>query len=629
MTTPIKTHRHPLAQWIALCAVALLLPGCGGGGGGGGSSSQPPPVVPVVPADPPAPTDGFIPRMLPMPPPFDGLAFEQKKLTFEDEEYEPTFKSSVFRLGLLNIRSDNHLRLINASTAYARGATGKGTLVGVVDSGIYPEHIEFGSADYAGRPFYEGVCQRETDPDNPSQKKICENYDHFEEEARRHGTAVASLITGGRGSPRGDRGRINNMQGVAYESDLIFHAVWLGGLGYVGWPPGNLSEWTEEIDRYMAENYYNPRLKISIFNSNTPAIVNHSFAWAYGDIDLYSADEVREKLKHTVAIMAQKDVPDADKIIIVRGAGNDGSAYSTSPALTSGLGVHFPELRSHVLAVVAVDQDGVLSNFSNPCGSAKDFCLAAPGSNLIAAAVNDDRYPGRPMYRRFSGTSAAAPIISGSLALLRQFFGEQVGNTELVTRILATANRDGIYADSDKYGHGLVDLDAATAPVGALMTSLSGDPLARPFTGGGFAQSGGAFGAAMQNALADVEIAAFDQLDAPFFFPVTGGAAPRVSAAYDMNLREHEIALGGGVSQSASLSLMTDDGELSSARIRRGNWWFSYGHHGGREAGLYLSGGGGIGGNGGGIGAGGFGAGGFGAGGALIGGIGMGGGIGA
>ena len=55
-----------------------------------------------------------------------------------------------------------------------------------------------------------------------------------------------------------------------------------------------------------------------------PAIVNHSFAWAYGDIDRYSADEVREKFKHTAAGMAQKYVPDADKVIFVRGAGNNG-----------------------------------------------------------------------------------------------------------------------------------------------------------------------------------------------------------------------------------------------------------------------------------------------------------------
>ena len=63
-----------------------------------------------------------------MPPPIDGLAFEQEKLAFEDQEYEPTFKSSVFRVGSLNPRSDNHLRLINASAAYARGATGKGEI---------------------------------------------------------------------------------------------------------------------------------------------------------------------------------------------------------------------------------------------------------------------------------------------------------------------------------------------------------------------------------------------------------------------------------------------------------------------------------------------------------------------
>ncbi|MGR3915135.1 MAG: S8 family serine peptidase, partial [Gammaproteobacteria bacterium] len=521
------------------------------------------------------------------------------------------------------------LRQINAAAAYARGATGKGEVVGVRDSKIARGHREFGVWNRFARGEHQAL--------DVLSSKVTYAPNEINDQPRKHGTAVASLIAGKR-TDSNDR-----MHGVAFDAEIlakntIFNPFGLSEMFEICIHP--LFRCNESADKALGEWLVGYAQEAGL------AIVNHSFEpQVHFGIDKFDAEEVRKRLKHTAAAFAQKDTPDADKIIFVWGAGNSGPSSgmdlgippSTSPGLWAGLGAVFPELQSHVLAVVAVDQQGVIEDYSTPCGAAQNFCLAAPAEHSVAATFTCQRFgnivfPGDvckvsrrtfDSYDSFNGTSAAAPMVSGSLAVMRQFFKRQLGNTELVTRLLATANRTGDYADSDIYGHGLVDLDAATAPVGALNTSLSGDPLARPFTGGGFAQSGGAFGAAMQDGLAGVEIAAFDQLDAPFFFPVTGGAASRVSAAYDTNLREHEIALGGGVSQSASLSLMTDGGELSSARLRRGDWWFSYGHHGGREAGLYLSGGGGNGGNLGNVG--GIGAGGFGAGGALIGGIGVGG----
>ena len=65
------------------------------------------------------------------------------------------------------------------------------------------------------------------------------------------------------------------------------------------------------------------------------------------------------------------------------------------------------------------------------------------------------------------GTSFAAPLVSGSLALLKQMF-PTVGNHELVNRLLTTANKEGIYSDSSIYGQGLLDLDRATRPLAQL-----------------------------------------------------------------------------------------------------------------------------------------------------------------
>ena len=674
-----------LAQWMAVCAAVLVLSGCNISEY---SSSQPAPAI--------APAGQTFPRTLPsVPVPVsvnDGL-FQQEKKRFEDHEYAPQIWSFRDDRAFASLEPCNfvpkecytldtayHLHLINASAAYARGATGKGEIVAVVDDGIDHRSNEFDALDENGQRTGSKVAittqpqkikvgpkgEKELvpydpiagDPDPQPSRSRPDTFNHWD--GIRHGTAVASLIAARRDGRKGYDGlpvgllREQNMQGVAFDAALYFHQVALGRFGFE--TPHNLSDWTEEHDKRIAEQYFD----LSGVRESGARIVNHSFVWPnIGDIDHFDEQVVREKFKHTAAAIAQKDIPNADKIIVVRAAGNSGEKVTikrTSPELHSGLGVHFPELRGHVLAVVAVDRNGELAKFSNPCGSAKVFCLAAPGVNLLAVdpfdghgdagdlvGEHDDykemdifpvpknlefppfeqtTYPPFPRaveVRKFerenfhkntvpntrrapttnvvSGTSFATALVSGGLALLRQHFSVdhadgtrsyQLGSTELVARLLATANRAENYANSDKYGHGLMDLDKATAPVGALATSLSTDPTAQPFDASAFSLSGNAFGGAMRDALGGVKIAAFDELDAPFFFPLADGVshAPQISAGHSDTLHEHEVALGDAANASLALSLAA--GELSAARIRRGNLWFSYGHHGGREAGLYF-----------------------------------------
>ncbi|MGR3912940.1 MAG: S8 family serine peptidase, partial [Gammaproteobacteria bacterium] len=625
-------------KWAAMCAAALLLlGGCGGNGSSAPPTAQAPPPPdkqmppppkkqeppPPAPKKQPPPTTITTPTTLTVPltpltpaaqlPPATTMplvSFAEKKKVFEAApEYMVKWSGVNVRTGEPVSGTDNHLALINASAAYARGATGEGEVVAVTDSGIYNLHHEFRIRDEEGNIIgnkipssaitqWENWCRRETGATvcGPYSPRVFRDVnDKIIGDERRHGTSVAALIVGARDG----LGVIGNMQGVAYKATLRFHQIYLGGGGGGGYKPTDITKITETDDMNIAARYFS----LDHARAGGAFILNHSFG-ASGYIDLYDGAEIKKRFKHTAALLEQAGVDPADKIIVVRSAGNAGNACLNaacdmggvrvnpkSVELWSGLGVHFPELRSHVLAVVAVGQDGILADFSNPCGLAKSFCLAAPGVGLWTA------YTRSPFdYRTFGGTSAAAPVVSGSLALLRQYFRRQLGSTELVSRLLQTADKTGIYADSDKYGQGMLDLDAATAPMGTLMTALSGDPLARPFTGGGFTQSGGAFGAAMENALGGVEIAAFDQLDAPFFFMLADGIAhaPRLPG----QLREHEIALGSGISQLASLSLQTEGNALAAARIRRGDWWFAYGHHGGREAGLYAGGigaGGGVG----------------------------------
>jgi len=119
--------------------------------------------------------------------------------------------------------------------------------------------------------------------------------------------------------------------------------------------------------------------------------------------------------------------------------------------------------------------NGKIADYSNRCGIAKAFCIAAPGFIESAPGwITDDHYQSD-----IRGTSLAALIVSGALLVMRDFFtnpegGELLlGNTEIVRCLLATAHkgeiRDGSgrrdvgadpnhYSDSDTYGQGLLDL---------------------------------------------------------------------------------------------------------------------------------------------------------------------------
>ena len=235
-----------------------------------------------------------------------------------------------------------------------------------------------------------------------------------------------------------------------------------------------------------------------------------------------------------------------------------------------------------------------IARFSNPCGEgALSFCLAAPGVadyeygdaeyaelarqfNYDCELVKDsngrlicrdsfqhnyiitylltekfkrgwdsgfllapERYGQRERrltagYDVGAGTSFAAPMVSGALALMKSYFmlgtdcgagGEcGLGSHELVGRILATADRRGIYADASIYGSGLLDLKNALTPQGELRLLLGRS--VRDSSSHLLSQSGLRLGAALGDsalrALSGVRLAAFDALNAPF--PVFGDA---------------------------------------------------------------------------------------------------------
>ena len=333
----------------------------------------------------------------------------------------------------------------------------------------------------------------------------------------------------------GARGRIH---GVAYEAEIHFLSISFGT------PPETYTPITL------------PPSPVDLFDglirtlNQTSDVINYSFGYA-GGIEAgitpggsphsgYTAAELRRAFPRTIAARAQENVNPADRTIHVFAAGNAGleeNAVSTSPEIFPGMVARLEELQQfNNLVVVSVnardfditDEDGnvrltykkdELSHFSNQCGIAKNWCLAAPGGQVITDAplVYDNHGRVRLAYTTTSGTSFAAPHVTGAIAALISYFNGQLGNDEIVQRILQTANKEGIYSDQDIYGQGLLDLRAASEPYGALRvptgTGLDGVGAALAATR---LHSSAAFGDAWQVALAEHQVSAFDDLDAPF-----------------------------------------------------------------------------------------------------------------
>jgi type VII secretion-associated serine protease mycosin len=129
-------------------------------------------------------------------------------------------------------------------------------------------------------------------------------------------------------------------------------------------------------------------------------------------------------------------------VVIVAAVGNrlDGTEQVSAPATIPG-----------VIAVAGVDINANASELSSTSGFT--IGVTAPSEDLVAA------YPGGE-YRIWSGTSGAAPIVSGMVALIRSMYPE-MNAANVVNRVIQSATKNGFENYSSTYGYGLIDAEAA------------------------------------------------------------------------------------------------------------------------------------------------------------------------
>ncbi|HEC1566731.1 TPA: S8 family serine peptidase [Campylobacter upsaliensis] len=315
--------------------------------------------------------------------------------------------------------------LIGSKEAYKLTITGDGIRVGVIDSAISGEHPSL--KDKVLEQTFSTVNGKTYTPDYSVDT---------------HGSHVAGII----GAKYINE---NNPHGVAYDAKLYGVQIF-----------GNNKSSGAKFDTPNVYNYFKDKdVKIinNSWNSTLYPVVSMVEPGRYSlTLKNYSSTQLLQQIHSNQTAKELNDLAREKKTLVVFAAGNEGII---SPGIMALSPLYNEELRSF-LAVGSVDssqitrnQDGKLvvsakglSGFSNGLLGAENFSLVAPGSNIsnVNAAYMQPVVFGRPdnkLYRTQSGTSMAAPMVSGGAALVAQRFpflnGKQIADV-----LLSTANKD-------------------------------------------------------------------------------------------------------------------------------------------------------------------------------------------
>jgi hypothetical protein len=126
-----------------------------------------------------------------------------------------------------------------------------------------------------------------------------------------------------------------------------------------------------------------------------------------------------------------------------------GNAGLENPDLYAGLPYLFPELVPGWIVVTAVGRNSQSIGL-NKCGVTASFCISAPGDNIYSTVPTST-------YGTMTGTSMAAPHVTGAVALAKQMFPNAHGS-ELASLVLRTATDIGDPGIDATYGWGLLNV---------------------------------------------------------------------------------------------------------------------------------------------------------------------------
>ncbi len=314
--------------------------------------------------------------------------------------------------------------LINVSKAHDQGITGQGIIVGVIDSPINQNHPDF-KDKILGQSLGK-INNKAYTPDFNSDV---------------HGSHVAGIISAKRNNA--------STYGVAYNAKIYGLQATGANVGKMGLTPANAYDYFKDKDVKIINNSWGS----AIF----PVVGMKQLAW-------YSDTLKKETPDYIISTASSKNITKEliqlskeKQVLMVFASHNQGIS---SPDLEAVLPYYDESLKAW-LSVGSLDSSKInkdpkgklvveakgLSDFGNAFVGAENFSLVAPGSNInsinASYGVRDGIFGGtnRKLYRTLSGTSMAAPMVSGAAALVSQKFpflnGKQIADV-----LLSTANKN-------------------------------------------------------------------------------------------------------------------------------------------------------------------------------------------
>ncbi len=290
---------------------------------------------------------------------------------------------------------DRVRQIINAETAYRRGYFGENIGVAVLDTGIF-SHVDFGRRIVFFQDYVSG--RRGTYDDNG------------------HGTHIAGIIGGDGTASRG------KYMGIAPACHFIILKI-LDRKGN-----GNTENVVQAIEWLVR---HKEQYQIRIVNIS---------------IGMVLQAESRERARLLKAVEYAWD----HNLVVVAAAGNNGPGRSS---------ITVPGISRKVITVGCFDdtKERIGRSMLKPQYSGQgptEHCivkpeLVVPGTNVTSCA----NQPG--MYTRKSGTSMAAPMVSGSIALLLSKY-PQITPAEVKLRLYRRTLDLGL--PQSKQGWGMVDI---------------------------------------------------------------------------------------------------------------------------------------------------------------------------
>ena len=366
--------------------------------------------------------------------------------------------ASHYRTDEFEYLGSKHLSVSNFDVAYSRGWTGKGSTVVIADTGANILHEDLdGNVKHTKDFTGNGINNSAT-----------------------HGTHVAGIAGAEKNTIGG--------HGAAFDADLAIAKV-SGGSSYSFQNATKAAEWGQTICsvaiNVSTEVHYDSGIRHSIVQEADG--VYYSTHWYYGENGYNGSVGEAKKWKSALG----------NEQVLVKAAGNAGWDYSAGmnqmATATDANGNLI--LAGQMIIVGNWDENNKqINSSSNKAGTVcatmqngvcidaakiKDFYIMANGTAITSTATNGG-------YTTMTGTSMAAPVVTGSIAMLHQMWPHMKGK-HLVQLVLVTGNKNIVGYDENVHGQGLLDMDRATRPVGA-----TGIPTSGRTNGGVSAVAGGA-----------------------------------------------------------------------------------------------------------------------------------------